>query len=68
VLSEYSSRISNSGVVRRLGYLCDLLGVQVDLPEIDIRNYLYLDPTMPKRGERDGRWGLILNVELGGLE
>ena len=67
-LSEYARRIGNSGVVRRLGYLCGLLGVQVDLPDIDARNYLYLDPTMPKKGELDGRWRLVLNVELGELE
>ena len=67
-LSEYARRIGNSGVVRRLGYLCGLLGVQVDLPVIDARNYLYLDPTMPKKGEPDGRWRLVLNVELGKLE
>ncbi len=67
-LSEYAGRISNSGVARRLGYLCGFLGIQVDLPEIDIRNYLYLDPTMPRGGERDSRWGLILNVGLGELE
>lgn len=67
-LSEYARRIGNSGVVRRLGYLCGLLGIQIDLPVIDARNYLYLDPTMPKKGEPDGRWRLVLNVELGKLE
>jgi len=67
-LSEYARRIGNSGVVRRLGYLCGLLGVQVDLPVIDARNYLYLHPTMPKKGEPDSSWKLVLNVELGKLE
>jgi len=67
-LSEYASRIGNSGVVRRLGYLCGLLGVKVDLPVIDARNYLYLDPTMPKKGELDARWRLVLNMNLGRLE
>ena len=67
-MSGYARRIGNSGVVRRLGYLCGLLGIQVDLPAIDARNYLYLDPTMPKKGELDSRWRLVLNVELGELE
>ena len=67
-LSEYARRIGNSGVVRRLGYLCSLLDIQIDLPVIDARNYLYLDPTMLKKGEPDGRWRLVLNVELGELE
>ena len=67
-LSEYARRIGNSGVMRRLGYLCGLLGIQIDLPVIDARNYLYLDPTMPKDGELDSTWRLVLNVELGELE
>ena len=67
-LSEYAERIRNSGVVRRLGYLCSLLGIQIDLPTIHARNYLYLDPTMPKTGEPEARWRLILNTELGELE
>ena len=67
-LSLYARRINNSGVVRRLGYLCDLLDIRLDLPVIDTRNYLYLDPTMPKKGNRDSKWRLVLNIELGELE
>jgi len=67
-MSKYARRINNSGVVRRLGYLCGLLNIQIDLPVIDTRNYLYLDPTMPKKGKRDSKWRLVLNVELGELE
>ena len=68
VLSRYAVRMGNSGVVRRLGYLCGVFGIRVGLPEMEFKNYLYLDPTMPKQGERNGRWGLVLNVGLGGLE
>jgi len=67
-LSEYAKRIRNSGVVRRLGYLSSLLGIQVDLPTIATRSYLYLDPTMPKTGEPNAKWKLIVNAELGELE
>jgi len=67
-LSEYSERIKNSGVVRRLGYLSNLLGIQIDLPTIHARNYLYLDPTIPWNGEPNARWRLIVNAELGELE
>jgi len=68
LLAEYSQRINNSGVVRRLGYLCGLFDTQIDLPGVDTRNYLYLDPTMPHEGETDSSWRLKVNVDLGDLE
>lgn len=67
-LSEYAIKIGNSGVVRRLGYLCDVLGLQINLPEVKAKNYLLLDPTMPKKGETNGRWRLIINLDVGELE
>jgi len=70
-LRSYSERIGNSGVVRRLGYLSDILGLNLQLPDIDTRNYLYLDPTMPKKGPKNSRWRLVINLDekvLGELE
>ena len=67
-LSKYAVKIGNSGVVRRLGYLCDVLGLQINLPEVKARNYLLLDPTMPKKGETNGRWRLRINLDIGELE
>jgi len=62
-LSEYALRMGNSGVVRRLGYLCDTFNLTVKLPKIEARNYLYLDPTMPKKGDKSAKWRLVVNVE-----
>lgn len=67
-LSEYAVKIGNSGVVRRLGYLCDVLDIHIDLPEIKVKNYLPLDPTMPKKGEVSSKWRLIINLDIGELE
>lgn len=67
-LAEYTVKIGNSGVIRRLGYLCDYLGLQIDLPKIKTKNYLPLDPTMPKTERVDSKWRLIVNVDLGELE
>ncbi|OYT34075.1 hypothetical protein B6U96_13865 [Archaeoglobales archaeon ex4484_92] len=67
-LSEYAVKIGNSGVVRRLGYLCDVLDIHIDLPKIKARNYLLLDPTMPKKGETNGKWRLITNFDISELE
>jgi len=71
-LADYSSRIGNTGPSRRLGYLMDRYGRQSHrLPRPSARNYLLLDPTMPRKGKRNGKWRLIVNLDdkaLGELE
>ena len=70
-LSEYAKGIGNSGVIRRLGYLCDYLGIDINISPVKTRNYLYLDPTMPHRGSKNAKWRLIINLGkkvLGTLE
>ena len=70
-LAEYSEKINNTGVIRRLGYLCDYLGVDINLPDINTRNYLYLDPTMTHKGPKNSKWMLTVNLDekiLGDLE
>ncbi len=70
-LEIYASKIGNSGVIRRLGFLCEFLGIEISLPPIKTKNYLYLDPTMPKKGEKNAKWRLIINLDekiLGVLE
>lgn len=70
-LVSYAQRIGNSGVLRRLGYLCELLNVKISLPKINTRNYLLLDPTMPEKETKNARWRLIINLDdkmLGELE
>ena len=62
-LSEYAKRIGNSGVIRRLGYLSEILGIDVKFPVLKTRNYLYLDPTMPKQGRKNAKWRLIVNLD-----
>ncbi|WP_461864097.1 type IV toxin-antitoxin system AbiEi family antitoxin domain-containing protein [Thermococcus sp.] len=67
-LREYALGMNNSAVIRRLGYLCDYFGVNIDLPKPKTRNYILLDPTMPREGNVEGKWRIIANVELEGLE
>jgi predicted transcriptional regulator of viral defense system len=68
VLARYALDMNNSGVVRRIGFLCDYLGISIELPEIKTRNYLLLDPTMPGEGDVDGKWRLKMNLDLGDIE
>ncbi len=70
-LVEYAKKLNNSGVIRRLGYLCDLFAIDIALPEIKTRNYLLLDPTMSHKGQKNAKWSLIINLDeklMGDLE
>ena len=70
-LSKYAIEFGNSAVVRRLGYICHLLGITIDLPEVTSHSYLYLDPTLPKKGNCNSKWRLKINLDdkiLGELE
>ncbi|MCJ7657244.1 MAG: hypothetical protein MUO55_05640, partial [Candidatus Atribacteria bacterium] len=61
----------NSGVLRRLGYLCEQLNIKINLPKLNTRNYLLLDPAMPEKGSKSAKWRLIINLNektLGELE
>jgi predicted transcriptional regulator of viral defense system len=62
-LSEYAIKMNNSGVVRRLGFLCDEFHIKIKLPKVNVRNYLYLDPAMPHKGTKNAKWRLIINTE-----
>jgi predicted transcriptional regulator of viral defense system len=67
-LLEYAGQIGNSAVAKRLGYLMEAIG-KGD-PEV-LRKKLKLapgfsplDPTMPRQGKYNRRWGLLLNMEI----
>jgi predicted transcriptional regulator of viral defense system len=62
-LSEYANQIGNSGVIRRLGYVCDLLNIKIKLTPPNARNYLLLDPTMPVEQKKNAKWRLIVNLD-----
>jgi len=62
-LSQYANQIGNSGVVRRLGYVCDLLNIKIKLTPPKVRNYLLLDPTMPVGQKKNAKWKLVVNLD-----
>lgn len=68
ILASYAKKINNTGVIRRLGYICDFLHISIDLPDIKTRNYLKLDPILPESKKRNAKWNLTINEELGDLE
>jgi len=62
-LSMYAIKMDNSAVTRRLGYLCERMGIPLALPAPRSNSYLLLDPTMPAKGENDAKWRLKINAD-----
>jgi predicted transcriptional regulator of viral defense system len=67
-LSNYALKIGNFAVVRRLGYLCEQMGIPLNLPLPPSKKYLLLDPTMPAKGKNDPKWRLVINQDTVMLE
>lgn len=63
-LSEYAKRTASISLMKRLGYLLETLkGSSYGLKALD-SNYVRLDCLAKKRGKKDKKWKLIINVEL----
>jgi predicted transcriptional regulator of viral defense system len=67
-LRKYAAKIGNSAVAKRLGFIMETLG-QGDVKALRraiplAPGFSPLDPTMPKRGKYNRRWGLLINVEI----
>jgi predicted transcriptional regulator of viral defense system len=67
-LRKYATKIGNSAVAKRLGFMMETLGlgdVEALRTAIPLApGFSPLDPTMPKRGKYNRRWGLLVNVEI----
>ena len=69
-LIHYAERLGNGAVFKRLGYLIELMQVEIDSTIMDkIKNnvtegYSLLYPGAGKQGHHNSKWNLILNVEL----
>lgn len=71
-LKKYAIDIGNSAVIKRLGILCDKMGIKVDIePELISGNYPLLDHSMQGKGILNRKWKIRENVDekiLGALE
>ena len=67
-LRDYARRIGNSAVTKRLGFIMEKLGLgdcEALRAAISLASgFSPLDPTMPKRGKYNRRWGLLVNMEI----
>ena len=67
-LRKYAAKIGNSAVAKRLGFMMETLGLgdveafRTEVPRAP--GFSSLDPTMPKHGKYNRRWGLLVNAEI----
>lgn len=71
-IKKYAIDIGNSAVIKRLGYLCDKMGIKIDIePELLSGNYPLLDPSIHGKGTLNRKWKIRENIDekiLGALE
>ena len=67
-LRKYAANIGNSAVGKRLGFIMETLGLgdvealRTEIPRAP--GFSSLDPTMPKHGKYNRKWGLLINAEI----
>ncbi len=60
-LISFSKRFGSLALSARLGYLLELIGINV-LKELDLpKNYVLLNPSLGKNGKKNKKWKLIIN-------
>ena len=67
-LRKYAVKVGNSAVAKRLGFLMEILGVgNVEALRKVVtlaQGFSRLDPTLPRKGKYNRRWGLLVNMEF----
>jgi predicted transcriptional regulator of viral defense system len=67
-LRKYAGKIGNSAVAKRLGFLMEILGlgnVEAFRKMVTLApGFSSLDPTLPRHGKYNRRWGLLVNMEI----
>lgn len=66
-LLEYAKKFQSQAVVKRLGFLLELLemnnGIIEELQKIKSASYILLDTELPKSGKMISRWNIQQNIE-----
>jgi predicted transcriptional regulator of viral defense system len=66
-LLEYVKRFNSQAVIKRMGFLFELLGIQNsitdELQQLKTASYILLDTELPKRGKMFSRWSIQQNLE-----
>lgn len=67
VLLEYAKKFQSQAVIKRLGFLLELLEINSnivpELQKIKTQSYVLLDTELPKSGKMLSRWNIQQNIE-----
>lgn len=67
VLLEYAGKFDSQAVIKRLGFLLELLKLNTniidDLQKMKTASYVLLDNELPKSGKHNSRWSIQQNLE-----
>ena len=64
-IRSYARRIGVDAVLRRLGYLGEILGIDVGFAPSALSGFRWLDPSAPRKAFGTSKeWGLLLNVTM----
>jgi predicted transcriptional regulator of viral defense system len=65
-LVAHAQRYGKAAIARRVGYALEQVGAPVEVVErlraVSMQGTRPFDPTKPRKGERNSRWGLIENL------
>lgn len=66
-LLDYSKRFKSQAVIKRLGFLLEILGIKnsivSELQTLKTASYILLDTELPKSGKMISRWSIQQNLE-----
>ena len=66
-LLEYVERFNSQAVIKRLGFLLEILEMKTDIIEnlqkMKTKSYVLLDTELPKTGKMNSRWSIQQNIE-----
>ena len=64
---EYTKRFDSQAVIKRLGFLLELLEIKNsfidELQKLRTNSFVALDPSYPKEGKSNFRWAIIQNID-----
>ncbi|MCY4562209.1 MAG: hypothetical protein OXC03_07935 [Flavobacteriaceae bacterium] len=65
-LIDYVKRIGSQSIIKRLGYLLEILNIENpiigELKRMKTESYIRLDPTYEKKGKTTQKWNIQINV------
>jgi predicted transcriptional regulator of viral defense system len=70
-LLEYAKRFDSQAVIKRLGFLLELLEIQTSkiegLQKLRTNSFVLLEPSYPKEGKTNYRWAIQQNIDTNSI-